>query len=89
MTAPPQSIASLDGTAAVAAQTQHATAAWDTYYGGNANYEPSYAYYPSGYPYNTQTGHGSAAPGMGGPTSPHAVAGGHPHGHSGGNGYSG
>ncbi|CAG8465112.1 8761_t:CDS:10, partial [Paraglomus brasilianum] len=97
MTAPPQSIASLDGNAAVAAQTQHANAAWDTYYGGNANYEP-YGYY-GGYGYNAQAGHGSAAPGlgapglgapgMGGPTSPHAVAGGHPHSHSGGNAYSG
>ncbi|CAG8715919.1 11183_t:CDS:2, partial [Racocetra fulgida] len=89
MSAPPPSLASLDGAAAaavVAGQQQHPTANWEQYsYNG---YDAYGQYFPYGY--NQPTGAGApGAPGMGTPTSSHTVTGSHPpsvgsHGPSGG-----
>ncbi|CAG8556883.1 10967_t:CDS:10 [Ambispora gerdemannii] len=96
MSAPPQSLASLDGAAAAAAaavvagQQQHPAAGWEQYY-NNPGYDAYGQYY--GYGYNAQAAASASggAPGMGTPTSPHAVAGAHPgmHGPNSGNAYSG
>ncbi|KAF0519636.1 nuclear and cytoplasmic polyadenylated RNA-binding protein pub1 [Gigaspora margarita] len=93
MSAPPPSLASLDGTTAaavVAGQQQHPTANWEQY-SYNGGYDAYGQYFPYGY--NQPTGAGApGAPGIGTPTS--SVAGSHPpsvgsHGPSGGSAYSG
>lgn len=88
MSAPPQSLASIDGaTAAAVAAGQHATAGWEQYY-NNGTYDAYGQYY---YGYGTQAAGTGApgAPGMATPTSPHTVPGGHPPsvGPSGGSAY--
>lgn len=96
MSAPPQSLASLDGaTAAAVAANQHATASWEQYY-SNGGYDAYAAqYYPYGYGAQAAGTGAPGAPGMAAtPTSPHSVPGGHPpsvggHGPSGGNAYNG
>ncbi|CAG8573466.1 9686_t:CDS:10 [Dentiscutata heterogama] len=93
MSAPPPSLASLDGATAaavVAGQQQHPTANWEQY-SYNGGYDAYGQYFPYGY--NQPTGAGApGAPGIGTPTS--SVAGSHPpsvgsHGPSGGSAYSG
>ncbi|CAI2163967.1 1124_t:CDS:10 [Funneliformis geosporum] len=95
MSAPPQSLASIDGAtaAAVVAGQQH-TAGWEQYY-NNGGYAEAYGqYYPYGYGTQAAGTGAPGAPGMAAPNSPHAVPGGHPpsvggHGPSSGSAYNG
>nr|CAG8583237.1 15715_t:CDS:2 [Entrophospora candida] len=100
MSAPPPSIASLDGAAAaavVAGQQQHPTAGWENYY-NNAGYDYGQQFYPYGGGYNAANNASGAgapgAPGIGTPNSHASIGGGHPpsvgsHGPASGNTYSG